>query len=195
MVETSELTRQSLEKTVREINPLENISIICGDITQQMVDVIVNAANTSLLGGGGVDGAIHQAAGPKLLRKCRSLGGCPTGEAKITKAYKLSSKFVIHTPGPIWQGGKNNEAVLLAACYQNTLQLAIKNGALTVAFPSISTGVYNYPIEEASKIALKTVHSLLHKAQVSIQVVFVCFSKQDQMIYQKNYSDLFSILS
>jgi len=189
----SESTRQNPEKTAQEINLLKKISILFGDITQQKVDAIVNAANVSLLGGGGVDGAIHQAAGKELLRECRSLGGCPTGEARITSAYLLPSQFVIHTPGPIWYGGDQNEATLLADCYKNSLNLALANGVKTIAFPSISTGVYGYPKEQAALIALKTVYSVLKKTQEIDKVCFVCFSRHDQSVYQQTYSTFFAI--
>ena len=129
-------------------------SIVKGDIVKSKTDAIVNAANTSLLGGGGVDGAIHKAAGPELLKECSALGGCKTGEAKITKGYKLKAKYVIHTPGPIWRGGEKGEEELLRNCYRNSLELAVKNEIRTIAFPSISTGVYRFPLEEASRISV-----------------------------------------
>ncbi len=140
---------------------MAKIEIIQGDITKQSVDAIVNAANCSLLGGGGVDGAIHRAAGPELLAECRTLGGCKTGEAKITRGYKLPAKYVIHTPGPVWHGGNKDEADKLRSCYRNCLVLASENGCKTVDFPSISTGVYHFPLEKASEIAIKTIAEYL----------------------------------
>ena len=159
--------------------------VIQGDITKLDVDAIVNAANISLLGGGGVDGAVHRAAGPELLAECRTLGGCATGEAKITKGYKLPARFVIHTPGPVWSGGKRNEPALLAACYRNSLQLALQHGCRSVAFPCISTGVYGYPIEDATKIAIETVTRFQAEHHDAPEVTFCCFSDADAQIYRK----------
>ena len=140
---------------------MSRIDIVRGDITKLDVDAIVNAANSTLLGGGGVDGAIHRAAGPELLAECRALGGCPPGEAKITRGYKLPARFVIHTVGPVWRGGKQDESEVLANCYRNSLQLAIENGIKTIAFPAISCGAYGYPISEAAEIAMKTTRDFL----------------------------------
>lgn len=162
---------------------MTRIEIIEGDITTQKVDAIVNAANETLLGGGGVDGAIHRAAGPELLVECRNLNGCPTGEAKITKGYNLPAKHIIHTVGPIWRGGSNNEETLLANCYKNSLRLASKNNIKTIAFPSISTGVYGYPIELASRIALKEISNYLKEHQEIELVRIICFGKMDFQSY------------
>jgi O-acetyl-ADP-ribose deacetylase (regulator of RNase III) len=159
------------------------IELVQGDITKQHVDAIVNAANQKLLGGGGVDGAIHRAAGPKLLEECRKIGGCPTGEARITEGYRLPAKYVIHSVGPIWHGGRHGEDDLLAGCYRNSLRLAEKHKLRTVAFPSISTGAYRFPIERASRIALETVGEYLKKSREIERVVFVCFSKEDLKVY------------
>lgn len=162
---------------------MAKIELVRGDITRQSVDAIVNAANTSLLGGGGVDGAIHRAAGPELLEECRKLGGCPTGEARITRGYRLPARHVIHTVGPVWHGGAQDEDKLLRNCYQNSLQLAEKNGAKSVAFPSISTGAYHFPIERASRIAVDTVHEYLKGSRGIERVVFVCYSQADLEVY------------
>ncbi|ADE36616.1 O-acetyl-ADP-ribose deacetylase [Methanohalophilus mahii] len=154
------------------------IKIIKGDITEQKVDVIVNAANNSLLGGGGVDGAIHKAAGPKLLEECRALNGCPTGEAKITHGYDLPAKWVIHTVGPVWHGGNNDEDKMLAKCYRNCLKLAAEKGIKTIAFPSISTGAYHFPIQRAAEIAINEVIDFLEEKPVFEKIVFVCFNDE-----------------
>ena len=164
---------------------MKRIAVVQGDITTLLVDAVVNAANTTLLGGGGVDGAIHRAAGPALLEECRTLGGCPVGEAKITKGYNLPARHVIHTVGPVWQGGRAGEPRLLASCYLNSLKLAAEHGVKTLAFPSISTGVYGYPIEEASAIAVQTIAEFL-KSNDSIQkVVLVAFSEKDERVLQE----------
>lgn len=159
------------------------IEIIRGDITKQAVDAIVNAANCSLLGGGGVDGAIHRAAGPELLKECRTLKGCQTGKAKITRGYKLPAKFVIHTPGPIWQGGSRGEAELLASCYRSCLQLALENGCKSVDFPSISTGVYHFPLEKAAPIAIGTIAEFLKEHSEIEKVRMCCFNEETEKYY------------
>lgn len=154
-----------------------------GDITRASVDIIVNAANASLLGGGGVDGAIHRAAGPGLLAECRKIGGCPTGEARITGAYNLPHRHVIHTVGPIWRGGGAGEAGLLANCYRNTLQLAFNHACSSIAFPAISTGVYGYPKEDAAEIAVATVREIVLEQESDMSVLFCCFDAETRAIY------------
>ncbi len=156
-----------------------------GDITRAKVDIIVNAANSSLLGGGGVDGAIHRAAGPGLLAECRTLGGCPTGEARITGAYNLPHLHVIHTVGPVWRGGASGEAELLASCYRNALQLALNHAARSIAFPAISTGVYGYPKNAAADIAVTTVREFLTAQTAGIDVLFCCFDRATLAIYHQ----------
>jgi O-acetyl-ADP-ribose deacetylase len=158
---------------VKGKNPESKIEVVRGDIAQLDVDAIVNAANTTLLGGGGVDGAIHRSAGPELLAECRTLGGCRPGEAKITRGYRLPARFVIHTVGPIWRGGKSGEPETLANCYRSSLQLAVENRIKTIAFPAISCGAYGYPIPEAARIAVTTVRDFLAKMDEIDKVIFV----------------------
>jgi O-acetyl-ADP-ribose deacetylase (regulator of RNase III) len=155
------------------------------DITQLDVDAIVNAANSSLLGGGGVDGAIHRAAGPDLLAECRTLNGCRTGEAMITKGYRLKARHVVHTAGPIWNGGKNGEREKLRACHTNSLRLAAENGLQSIAFPCISTGVYRFPADEAAKIAVESVRAFMETPYSIAKVVFCCHSEADRMRYER----------
>ncbi len=164
------------------------LKVVWGDITRQSVDAIVNAANTTLLGGGGVDGAIHRAAGPGLLEECRTLGECPTGEARITKAYHLPAKYVIHTVGPVWHGGDRREEEQLADCYRNSLVLASRYDIHTIAFPAISTGVYRFPKERACRIAVKVVREYLKSSSGITSVIFICFSTEDFELYQKAIS-------
>ncbi len=159
------------------------LKAVKGDIAKLGVEAIVNAANASLLGGGGVDGAIHRAAGPELLAECETLGGCQTGLAKITRGYRLPAKFVIHTVGPIWRGGNSGEAELLALCYRSSLELVVAHGLKTVAFPSISTGVYGYPIREAADIAVATVKAFIQSHRAVEEIVFCCFSEGDYQIF------------
>ena len=159
------------------------IEIVMGDITVFAADAIVNAANTSLLGGGGVDGAIHAAAGPELLAHCRTLRGCATGEAKLTPGFRLPARHIIHTPGPIWRGGGQHEAELLASCYRSSLALAERSGCRTVAFPSISTGVYRFPLEKAAPIAIREITLFLYTAQVVSDVTMVCFDAGTRSAY------------
>jgi O-acetyl-ADP-ribose deacetylase len=163
----------------------ESIAIVVGDITRQNVDAIVNAANTSLLGGGGVDGAIHRAAGPELLEACRTLNGCPTGEAKITHGYRLPARWVIHTVGPVWGGGKKFEDELLANCYRRSLELAVQNDVRSIAFPAISTGIYGFPLEPATRIAIREVRAFLKKISVIEKVLFVCFDSRTRECYER----------
>ncbi|HJO93600.1 MAG TPA: O-acetyl-ADP-ribose deacetylase [Victivallales bacterium] len=167
------------------------INIIEGDITQLKIDAIVNAANCSLLGGGGVDGAIHRKAGKELLDECRRFNGCNTGDAIITKGYRLPSKFVIHTPGPVWHGGSQNESDLLKSCYTNCLKLASKHKLRDIAFPAISTGIYGYPLEDATSIAIRTV---LHwHEKYPSEVIFVTFSKIAYTAYKKIYAEIIQL--
>lgn len=162
----------------------DRIEIIKGDITRSRVDAIANAANCSLLGGGGVDGAIHRAAGPELLRECRTLHGCDTGKAKITKGYDLPARYVLHTPGPVWHGGGHGEPELLAGCYRSCLELASKYSCKTVDFPSISTGVYGYPVEEAARVAVDTIDAYLSAHPEIERVRMVCFDDHTKAVYE-----------
>lgn len=166
------------------------LEIIQGDITRLDVDAIVNAANQSLLGGGGVDGAIHRAAGPQLLEECRTIGGCPTGEARLTAGYNLVARHVIHTVGPVWHGGTRNEDSLLASCYRNSLQLAMDHNLRSIAFPSISTGAYSFPIGRASRVALRVIGDFVSTEERAPRVVIACFSMADLNVYRQAYSEI-----
>jgi O-acetyl-ADP-ribose deacetylase (regulator of RNase III) len=161
------------------------IELVVGDITKLAVDAIVNAANTSMTGGGGVDGAIHRAAGPDLLAACRVVGRCPTGEARITDGFRLPAKKVIHAVGPVWDGGGHHEPELLASAYRNSLRLAIENGVKTIAFPSISTGIYAFPIRRAAPIAVREVLSALNATAALEKVIFCCFVEEDADVYRR----------
>jgi O-acetyl-ADP-ribose deacetylase (regulator of RNase III) len=161
-----------------------NITLVRGDITTLQVDAIVNAANSSLLGGGGVDGAIHRAAGPELLEACRALNGCETGEAKITPGFHLPASYVIHTVGPVWRGGNNEEQELLGRCYRRSLELALENGLTSVAFPNISTGVYGFPKKLAAEIAIMTVRKFLEQHGTAPGIIFVVFDSENESIYR-----------
>jgi O-acetyl-ADP-ribose deacetylase (regulator of RNase III) len=162
------------------------IKVVQGDITKLEVDAIVNAANETLLGGGGVDGAIHRAAGPELKEYCAKLGGCPTGEARITPGFKLPAKYVIHTVGPVWRGGRANEAALLASCYRNAFELALAHGIKSIAFPAISTGAYGYPKEEAAKIAIAVMREYEDRFD---KIIACCFSAADKALYEKQLAE------
>ena len=168
---------------------IEDLQALRADITTLSLDAIVNAANETLLGGGGVDGAIHRAAGPRLLEACRSIGGCPTGEARITEGFDLPARYVIHTVGPVWRGGTAGEPDMLAACYRNSMRLALEHGLESIGFPSISTGVYGYPGKEACGIAVKTVRAFLDGNQEAMSVRFVCFSEEDLEGYRRQLGE------
>lgn len=168
----------------------QRLSVITADITTLDVDAIVNAANSSLLGGGGVDGAIHRAAGPELVQECRTLHGCKTGDAKITKGYRLRARHVIHTVGPVWQGGDKGEADLLASCYRRSLEIAAAGDLATVAFPAISTGIYRFPAELAAQIAVQTVATFLDTSRTPREAIFCCFSDESASLHRRELAKL-----
>lgn len=172
-----------METNLRSCQISRNIHLVIDDITNYQGDVIVNAANCTLLGGGGVDGAIHRAAGPLLLEECRTLNGCRTGECKLTKAYQLPCKAIIHTPGPVWHGGNHGEAALLSSCYRNALQLAFQSGYTSIAFPCISTGVYGFPKQKAAKIAIMEMLKFLASHPQSMEITIVCINAKDAEYY------------
>ena len=174
---------------------MSKIAIIQADITTLKVDAIVNAANSSLLGGGGVDGAIHRAAGPELLAECRGLGGCATGKAKLTEGYRLPARFVIHAVGPVWRGGDQGEPELLASCYRSSLQLAVEQGVRSIAFPAISCGIFGYPVEQAAQIAIREVQNFLAAHDRIEQVYLVCFGNDIYSAYQRVFQQLESVQS
>src|SRR5947208_14933991 len=178
-------TLAGIVRVRKKVKSLGKIDIVCGDITKLEIDVIVNAANTTLLGGGGVDGAIHRAAGPELLAECRTLGSCRPGEAKITRGYHLPARFVIHTVGPVWRGGEHHEPETLANCYRSSLQLAVENGIKTIAFPAISCGAYGYPIPDAAQVALKTTRDFLATDDRLHKVTFVLWGKDVYEAYRQ----------
>lgn len=169
---------------------MTRLTVVKTDITILAVDAIVNAANESLLGGGGVDGAIHRAAGPGLLEECRKLGGCPTGDAKVTKGHRLPAKFVIHTVGPVWRGGSHGESELLASCYFHSLEIASSLACATIAFPAISTGIYGFPFQPAAQIAVGTVQKYIAQPSSLQEVIFCCFSEKDYAVYQTLVADI-----